>query len=158
MRRCWSWRVMYWRRGDRFLGLLLPRKSCIISEALGRGVRTFWCGNGSARGIGVCTILGREETRKSRSLSSAHTNRRPGGWVVTNCCMELVGKQELVNVGVWESRREGAYQCRRIAVCFCGKRHRPVENAVEEGERWGVVRREVTFANLFLFGFFIKET
>ena len=39
---------------------------------------------------------------ESRRWFSAGTDRCTNGWVVTNCYMELVGRQDLVSVGGYE--------------------------------------------------------
>jgi len=65
--------------------------SCVVSETLVHRIRTFGRGNRSARGIGVCAILGREETREIDKTVVSALESSPGrGRVVTNCCMGLV--------------------------------------------------------------------
>jgi hypothetical protein len=108
-----------------FLDFWLPYNSRVFPETVVERIRTFGCGYGSARRIGVCTILGREETGGIDKIVVSAFERLPiRVGAVTSCYTGLVAGR-LVNAGIHGSRGNRAHQYRHTVVCSCDKRRRP---------------------------------
>lgn len=79
-------------------------------------------------------------TRKNWEISSARMNHRPSGG--RHQLLHGAGPQKFINAGIYASGGDRTYRYRHTAVCFCGKHHRPGENAGLRGGARGTRTEE----------------